>query len=283
MPSVEQIRTLREQTGAGMMDCKKALVECGDDRVKAANWLREEGITKAAAKSGRIAVDGLVAVATDGDTAALVEVNCETDFVAKNALFVAFAEKAAALVAKNQPKDAAQALDLDADGGKLGDSLTDLVAKLGENIRLRRVMSLKGEFQTFYIHNQVGEQQGGQGGVGSIATVVNMDKKAPEVAEGVAMHIAAFAPLAISKEDVDKALVEKERAILAAQAEKDGNRPPEIIAKMIEGRLGKWFKEVVLLEQGYVMDDKKSVGKVLTEVGAKVVSFVRWQVGEGDC
>ena len=278
MPSVEQIRALREQTGAGMMDCKRALAECAGNFGRATDWLREKGVTVAMAKSGRVAAEGLVAAATDGDVTGIAELNCETDFVAKNGRFVALAERTAELVAKNRPKNDDEALSLAMDGGKLGDKLTDSIAKLGENIHLRRVAVVEGGFRQTYIHNQMGN------GAGRIAVVVKLDKDAVEVAEGVAMHIAAFTPLAISKDDLEESLVEKERRILRNQAERqvrDSKRPPEIIAKMIEGRLAKWFKEVVLLEQPYVMDDKKSVGEVLREAGVRVVEFVRWQVGGG--
>ena len=278
MPSVEQIRALREQTGAGMMDCKRALAECDGNFGRATDWLREKGVTVAMAKSGRVAAEGLVAAATDGDVTGIAELNCETDFVAKNGRFVALAERTAELVARNRPKNDDEALSLAMDGGKLSDKLTDSIAKLGENIHLRRVAVVEGGFRQTYIHNQMGN------GAGRIAVVVKLDKDAVEVAEGVAMHIAAFTPLAISKDDLEESLVEKERRILRNQAERqarDSKRPPEIIAKMIEGRLAKWFKEVVLLEQPYVMDDKKSVGEVLREAGVRVVEFVRWQVGEG--
>ncbi len=275
MTSAEAIRALREQTGAGMMDCKKALNECGEDFEKAGDWLREKGITKAAAKSGRMVGEGVVALARENKTTALLELNCETDFVAKNDTFVSFAGQAAAAAAKHKPKDAEAALEMTLEGGKLGDKLPQLVAKLGENIRLRRLSIVEGDFQASYLHNRVGDS------LGKIAVVVKLDKE-DQIGEAVAMHVAAFSPLALSKEDIDRSLVEKERNLLTKQAEREGgNRPPEIVARMIEGRLEKWFKEVVLLEQPFVLDDKKSVGKALEEAGAKALSFVRMQVGEG--
>jgi elongation factor Ts len=277
--SAGQVKELREQTGAGMMDCKKALAEANGDSARAIEILRERGIAKASKRVGRAGSEGRViaAIAPDGHAGALVELNCETDFVAKTDDFAALGDHLAQAAFKHSPRDVEELLDLSVGGEKLRDKLTSAVAKLGEDLAVRRIARLEAPKQGFvssYIH------AGGK--IGTLVAVESATPAKPEVralAHNVSMHVAATSPASLSRDDLPKSVVDDERRVLAAQAASEG-KPPQIIERMIEGRLAKFFKDVVLLEQGLVMDPDKTVGKAAQEAGAKVVGFRRFQLGE---
>jgi elongation factor Ts len=277
--SAAQVRELREQTGAGMMDCKKALAEANGDFERAVEILREKGVAKASKRVGRAGSEGRViaAVSADGRTGALVELNCETDFVAKTDDFNHVGSELARAAFTHKPRSVDELLDLSVNGQKLRDQVTGAVAKLGEDLAVRRVSQLEAPAQGFvasYIH------AGGK--IGTLVAIESATPAKPEVralAHNVCMHVAATSPAGLSREDLPKAAVDAERRVLAAQAANEG-KPPAIVEKMIEGRLAKFFKEVVLLEQGLVMDPDKTVGRAAQEAGAKVVGFRRFQLGE---
>jgi len=277
--SAARVRELRELTGAGMMDCKKALSEANGDMDRAIEILRERGVAKASKRVGRAGSEGRViaAVSPDGRTGALVELNCETDFVAKTDDFNHVGGELAKAAFTHTPRSVDELLDLSVNGEKLRDKVTGAVAKLGEDLAVRRVSRLEAPasgFITSYIH------AGGK--IGTLVAIEAPSPAKPEaksLAHNVAMHVAATSPASLTREDLPKAAVDAERKILAAQAANEG-KPPQIVEKMIEGRLTKFFKEVVLLEQGLVMDPDKTVGKAAQEAGAKVVGFRRFQLGE---
>jgi elongation factor Ts len=284
------VKELREKTGAGMMDSKRALVETGGDIEAAVDWLRAKGLSKAAKKAGRTAADGLVGVAlsTKGkaSTGAVVEVNSETDFVARNDTFQAFVREAAeaALAAKG---DVAKTLGGNAGGETIEAKLTNMIATIGENMTVRRAAALTADpgVVAAYVHNQAGE------GVGKIGVLVALKSegdqvKLAELARGLGMHIAFANPLGTRVEDLDPAVVARERAVFT-EAARDTGKPDNIIEKMVEGRLRKFYEEAVLLEQKYVKDPESSVKKVI-EATAKAVGapieltgFVRMALGEG--
>jgi elongation factor Ts len=276
--SAAQVSQLREQTGAGMMDCKKALEEANGNFERAVEILRERGVAKASKRVGRAGSEGRViaAVSPDGHHGALVELNCETDFVAKTDDFNHVGNELAKAAFKHKPRSVDELLDLSVNGEKLRDKVTGAVAKLGEDLAVRRINHLESPsgFITSYIH------AGGK--IGTLVALESASPQKPEVkalAHNVCMHVAATSPASLSREDLPKAVVDAERRVLAAQAANEG-KPPQIVEKMIEGRLTKFFKEVVLLEQGLVMDPDKTVGKAAQEAGAKVTGFRRFQLGE---
>jgi elongation factor Ts len=286
--SAADVKTLREKTGAGMMDCKKALAETGGNLEEAASWLRKKGLAAAAKRAGRVAAEGLVGLALGDKAGALVEVNSETDFVARNDQFQGYV-RAAAKLALVQGGDV-EKLKATAYPGKTHsaqDELTNLVATIGENMTLRRSATLKvGQgIVAGYLHNQAGD------GLGKIGVLVALESSGP--AEGlmafgrqVAMHVAAAKPEAISSEGLDPAAVARERDVLAEQARASG-KPDAIIQKMVEGRLRKYFEEVVLIEQTWIIDGESKVAKVIEaqskSLGApvKVAGMVRFALGEG--
>jgi len=265
------VKELRERTGAGMMECKKALVETSGDLDAAAELLRTTGQAKAEKKAGRIAAEGKVEIALDeSGRAVLMEVNCETDFVAKDQNFLDFSAAAAnaALQANSADVDALAGVTLSG-GETLEEARKNLIAKIGEKVAVRRfdVLTAEGEFGQ-YTHGSR---------IGVLVDVVGGDA---ELRKDIAMHIAAAAPICISDEDVPAEQLERERRILSEQAEQEG-KPPEIVAKMIEGRLRKYLAEITLLGQPFVKDPDVTVGKLLQQKNASVKSFVRLEVGEG--
>jgi elongation factor Ts len=277
--SAAQVKALREKTGAGMMDCKKALVDAGGDVSSAQDLLRERGLVKAGAKAGRATSEGRVAVAVAGDgrSAVLVEVNCETDFVAKTDQFQGLGQRLADLALEKTPSDVDALLALPLDSGTAKDSVTEAIAGLGENIQVRRLARLDVGEQGF-----VGQYVHAGGKIAAVVGVEAEDPAASEVralAKSLCMHVTALQPLAVSSGDLPAEEVDKERAVLRKQAEAEG-KPPQVVEKMVEGRLRKYFSEVVLLEQGLVTDPDKTVEKAAKEVGARVVSFLRFQLGE---
>ncbi|MHA7876118.1 translation elongation factor Ts [Roseivivax sp.] len=267
-----QVKELREMTGAGMMDAKKALTEADGDMDTAVDWLRTKGLAKAAKKSGRTAAEGLVAVAVEGGTGVAVEINAETDFVAKNGEFqsmVADISKAAL------SQDSVEALaEAEVGGKKVSEVITDKIAKIGENMTLRRMQKIEGGSVASYIHNAATE---GMGNIGVLVATTGGDEA---FGRQVAMHIAAANPASLSEADLDPAIVEKERQIQIDIARESG-KPEQVIEKMIEGRMKKFLAEVTLLGQAFVIDPDKTVGEAAKDAGAEITGFIRMQVGEG--
>ena len=286
------VKELRETTGVGMMDCKKALVETGGDIEQAIDWLRAKGLSKAAKKSDRIAAEGLIAVAVRDDgkgmTGAVVEVNAETDFVARNQLFQDAARSIATAALTVEAGDI-QGLNQAAlpDGQTVSDKLTNLIATIGENMMARRSAKFTvGEGAVAsYVHNAVAPDLGKMGVLVALESTGPRDRVA-DVGRKVAMHIAATNPLSLSTDDIDPAAVERERAIFSEQAAASG-KPPGVVEKMIEGRIRKFYEEVVLLKQSFVMEPDLTVeayvDKAAKDMGhpIKVTGFVRLALGEG--
>ncbi|ABF63944.1 translation elongation factor Ts (EF-Ts) [Ruegeria sp. TM1040] len=266
------VKELRESTGAGMMDAKKALVENDGDMEAAVDWLRTKGLAKAAKKSGRTAAEGLVAVVVDGGKGVAVEVNSETDFVAKNGEFqtmVAGIAKAALSV--NTVEELAEA---DLGGKTVATTLTDKIATIGENMTLRRMAKLEGETVVSYVHNAATD------GMGKIGVLVALSGGDEAIGKQVAMHIAAVNPAALSEADLDPAIVEKERQVQIDIARESG-KPEQVIEKMIEGRMKKFVAESTLLNQQFVVNPDLTVEAAAKEAGATVTGFIRVEVGEG--
>ncbi len=282
------VKDLREKTGAGMMDCKKALAETGGSLDEAVDWLRKKGLAAAAKKAGRVAAEGLVAVALDGLTGAVVEVNAETDFVARNDQFQAMARGIAKVaLTAGSDVEALKAAAYPGTGRTVAEEITHAVATIGENMSLRRVKMLtvpEGAVVP-YVHNSLGD---GIGKIGVLVALKSAGKKDVLEALGkqIAMHIAATNPQSLSVADLDQSLVEREKSVLTDQAAGSG-KPAEIIAKMVEGRIRKFYQEVVLLEQAFVIDGETPVNKVLAnaakDAGApvEIAAFARFQLGEG--
>ena len=268
------IKELRERTGAGMLDCKKALEENGGDIKKAIDWLREKGIAKAAKKSGRVAAEGLVfgAVSSDRKKGVILEFNSETDFVAKNDEFKSFGEKLVQLSLEHDVTSEDELKELQLEGKKIDDVLTELIAKIGENMNIRRLKLVKTDgFVETYIH--LG---------GKIGVLVNMSGEATseniEKAKGVAMHIAAMDPKYLNSEQVTTEDLEREKEIARHQLEQEG-KPANIVEKILEGKMRKFYEENCLVNQKYVRDDSLTIEKFVAPLS--VISFDRFKVGEG--
>ena len=268
--SAAMVKELRDRTGAGMMECKKALVEAGGNLDAAAEVLRKSGQAKADKKASRVAADGRIVVASEGNNAVIVEVNSETDFVAKDENFVAFAEAvaAAALASGTTDVDAFASEKL-ADGRTVEEARTELIAKVGENIGVRRIEAIAAsDVIASYTHGA------------RIGAVVAMQGGSEDLARDIAMHVAASSPMCVDESGVPAETLESERRILTEQAEASG-KPAEIIEKMVAGRVAKFLKEITLVGQPFVKDPDTSVGKLLDQNGATVTGFVRFEVGEG--
>ena len=265
---------LREKTGAGMMECKKALVETNGDLEAAIDFLRKKGMSVAEKKAGRVANQGAVGVKVAGNKGAMVEVNIETDFAAKNADFQKFVQDVTT-VALNGSNDVEALKATAMNGSSVQDNVVALIAKIGENMSLRRVAVVEGETVVPYLHTTLGDD------LCKIGVLVAANgANAAEVAKQVAMHIAATAPKFLSVADVDAETAAHERSIYAEQAKASG-KPEAIIEKMVEGRMQKFYQEAVLLEQPFVMDPDKKVKDVLAAAGVTVTSFARFALGEG--
>ena len=275
MVTAALVKELREKTGAGMMECKKVLTETDGDLEKASELLRERGIAKAAKKSGRIAAEGLVDayVSEDGKVGSIVEINSETDFVAKNEEFKALVSDVAEQVVKTNPKDVEELLSQESikeSGKTVKDVLTEKIAKIGENLSIRRFARFESNgFVEKYIH-----------GEGKIAVLVNMESGDVATAKDVCMQIAAAKPEFLNREQVPAERVDKEMEILKAQAMNEG-KPEAIAEKVVLGRIGKFYGEICLIEQEFVKDPSIKVSKLLEDKGAKVAEFVRFEKGEG--
>ena len=272
MITANMVKELREATGAGMLDCKKALTETNGNMEEAINWLREKGISKAAKKQARIAAEGLAKTIVEGNKAVIVEVNSETDFVAKNPEFTGLVEMIAKAILNSNVKTVEEAMKLEVEGNTIENIIVNKTATIGEKLSFRRFELIeKEDNQVFGTYSHMG---------GKIVTLTILEGKDEEVAKDIAMQIAAMRPLYLDKESVPTERVEKEREILTEQAENEGldqNKLPMIV----NGRLGKFFEEVCLLDQGFVKENKMKVSKYVESKNMKVLSFVRYEVGEG--
>lgn len=277
--TAKDVMKLREMTGCGMMDCKKALTETDGDMDKAVEFLREKGLATAAKKAGRIASEGIVKnyMTDDKKIAVLVEVNSETDFVAKNAEFLAFVDMVAKAVADENPADVDALKAVVIDGETIGDKLTALIAKIGENMSIRRFARAEGNVCT-YLH--------AAGRIGVLVEAENAldTEEKYEAARDIAMQVAAINPLYLSKETVPAEDVEHEKNIILAQMKEDpknANKPENILEKMVVGKINKFFEQNCLLQQAFVKDDKQVVEKYLASKGIKITNYVRFEKGEG--
>ena len=284
-----QVKELRQETGVGMMDCKKALLETGGELDDAVDWLRKNGLAAAARKVGRVAADGLIGLAVEGRAGAVVEVNAETDFVARNEAFQEFVKTVAALALESgagTPEDLRGVAYPDS-GRTAGEQLTHLITTLGENMILRRVRLCRADSGVLasYVHNTLAP------GLGRIGVLVAVDtsadgEKLETLAKQLAMHVAAANPQTVSSADLDAAALERERSILGEQARASG-KPADIVEKIIEGRLRKFYEEVCLLDQTFVIDGETKVAQVLEAAGKELGSpvavkeFARFALGEG--
>ncbi|WP_339860668.1 translation elongation factor Ts [Paremcibacter congregatus] len=282
------VKELREKSGAGMMDCKNALKENDGDVEAAMDWLRQKGIAKAAKKSGRVAAEGLVAVATNGTTSVAVEVNSETDFVARNEGFQDIVKNVAAVALENNGDfDATAAAAYPGTGRSVKDELTEAVGTIGENMNFRRAtgLSVDNGIVATYIHNSVAPN------LGKIAVLVALESAADEatltaLGKQLAMHVAATSPLAMTTEELDPEAVERERNVLIEQARESG-KPDNIIEKMIVGRMSKFYQEVVFMEQTFIVDGETKIAKVIENAAKaagtdiKLTGYVRLELGDG--
>ncbi|MEM1383196.1 MAG: translation elongation factor Ts [Pseudomonadota bacterium] len=274
------VKELRDKTGAGMMDAKKALTETDGDMEAAVDWLRAKGLGKAAKKAGRTAAEGLVAIAVDGATGVAVEVNAETDFVARNAQFQELVAQIAQIALTVDDVEALKAADMD--GKPVSERMTDAIATIGENLAVRRMAKLTVSDGTVssYVHTAAAP---GMGKIGVLVGVSGGDAaKASTIGKDVAMHVAATNPAALDVADLDPALVEREKQVLTDQA-RDSGKPDNVIEKMIVGRMNKFYQDVCLLKQAFVKDQDLTVEKAVkqADADAAVTSFVRFEVGDG--
>ncbi len=270
--TASMVKELRDSTGAGMMDAKKALTETDGDMEAAVDWLRTKGLAKAAKKSGRTAAEGLVAVAVSGGTGVAVEVNSETDFVGKNAEFQEMVAGIANAAVGVDDLDALLSADM---GGKsVADTVTAKIATIGENMGVRRMAKLSGQTVVSYVHNAAAE---GMGKIGVLVATTGGDEA---FAKQVAMHVAAANPAALDEAAVDQDMVEKERQVQIDIARESG-KPEQVIEKMIVGRMKKYLAEITLVNQAFVVNPDLTVGAAAEEAGATITGFVRLEVGEG--
>ena len=272
MISASMVKELRETTGAGMLDCKKALEETNGNIEEAITWLREKGISKALKKATRIAAEGLAFAKEKDNKAVIVEVNSETDFVAKNEEFKNLVNLIADTLLENEVSNVEEALKLTMDGKTIQDIITEKVATIGEKLSFRRFEVLtKNDNEVFGIYSHMG---------GKIVTVVVMESNDYELAKDIAMQIAAMHPLYLTKEEVPSEAVDKERTILTEQAENEGLDPNKI-PMIVNGRLNKYYEEICLLDQGFIKENKMKVSKYVESKNSKIIKFVRYEVGEG--
>lgn len=282
------VKELRDKTGAGMMDCKKALAETGGDMEAAIDWLRAKGIAKADKKSGRTAAEGLIAVASDANSAVVVEVNSETDFVARNDAFQDLARSIASVALSTDGSvEALGEKTMPSSGKSVTETVKDAIAHIGENMNLRRSakLSVDAGVVSTYVHNAVADGLGKLGVIVAVKSTGNADAVA-SIGRQVAMHIAATNPLALTSADVDASIADRERNVFAEQARESG-KPDNIIEKMVEGRMRKFFEEVALMSQAFVMNPDQTVAEAVkaaeAEAGApvEIAGFIRFQLGEG--
>ena len=274
MFSASDVKDLREKTGAGMMDCKKALQECEGNMEKAIDWLREKGIAKAAKKESRIAAEGLCQIKAEGNVAVMVEVNSETDFVAKNTEFTGFVDYLVDMIINNDVNTIEDVTALEDGGETVGDKLVALTAKIGEKLSFRRFEKVtKADDEVIGTYKHLG---------GKIGTIIVFKGGTEEVAKDVAMQAAAMNPIALVREDVPADVVEKEKHFITEEVKKTAEGKPEaVIEKMVVGKLEKFYKEVVLTEQAFIKEKKISIAQYVKDNNAEVLSMVRFAVGDG--
>ena len=288
--SASIVKELRDKTGAGMMDCKKALLECGASVDNATDWLRKKGLASAGKKTGRIASEGVVSIAVDGNKAVIIELNAETDFVAKNEKFQALARSLLSIALKNNVTDLDSLLTTkfsDNSDKTVQEEIMGHIATIGENISLRRleVLSIASGVIGSYVHNAVSDSMGKIGVLVSLESDVS-NEIMKSLAKQISMHIAAAKPESLSVEQLDQNIIEREKAIFSEQAIASG-KPESVVEKMVEGRIRKFCEEVVLLEQSYAIDGKTKISQMISDaakqVGADitVTGFVRYALGEG--
>ncbi|MGB3312850.1 MAG: translation elongation factor Ts [Albidovulum sp.] len=270
--TAQMVKELRESTGAGMMDAKKALTENNGDMEAAVDWLRTKGLAKAAKKSGRVAAEGLVGVAVAGGKGVAVEVNSETDFVAKNEEFQSMVSTIANAALGASDLDALKVTEVD--GATVDEKVTAAIAKIGENMTLRRMVSVTGDVVVSYVHNAAAD------GMGKIGVLVGLKGADAGIGKQIAMHIAATSPASLSEADLDPTLVEREKTVLTEQARESG-KPDAVIEKMIVGRMAKFFEEVTLLGQKFVINPDVTVAQAAKDAGVEITGFARVAVGEG--
>ena len=272
MFKASDVKELRDRTGAGMLDCKKALEATEGNMDKAIDWLREKGISKAAKKEGRIAAEGLCQIAVDGNKAVILEVNSETDFVAQNENFVNFVDYLANIILKNDFKSNEEVLEFNDGGETVKDKLVALISKIGENINFRRFEKIeKKDNEVFGSYKHMG---------GRIGALVVLSDTTEDVAKDVAMHVAAMNPTAVTRSEVPQDIVEHESHVIKEQVMQEG-KPADIAEKMVTGRLNKFYKEVCLEEQPFIKEISVTVGNYVKENGGSIVSISRFEVGEG--
>jgi len=286
--TASEVKALRDRTGAGMMDCKKALVACKGDVEKSIDWLRKKGLSAAAKKSGRVAAEGLVGLYVDGKKGTVLEVNAETDFVARNDLFQKYVTTVVEIASKNDAAlEALKNLDYPGTGRSVSEELTNLIATIGENMGLRRIshISVNDGVIASYVHNKIADN------LGKIGILIGLESTADksellELGKKIAMHIAAASPKSVNISDLDPAIVARERDVVTEQAKNSGKKE-EFIPKIVEGRLSKFYGEVVLMEQVFVIDGSSKVKDVIAQaekdLGApiKIVEFKKFVLGEG--
>ena len=274
MFKASDVKDLREKTGAGMMDCKKALEACEGDMDKAVDWLREKGIAKAAKKESRIAAEGLCQIKSEGNVAVMVEVNSETDFVAKNPEFTGFVDYLVDMIMNNDVNTVEDVTALEDGGETVGDKLVALTAKIGEKLSFRRFEKVtKADDEVFGTYKHLG---------GKIGTIIVLKGGNEEVAKDVAMQAAAMNPIALTRDEVPAETVEKEKHFITEEVKQTAEGKPEaVIEKMVVGKLEKFYKEVVLVEQAFIKENKISIAQYVKDNKAEVVSMVRFAVGEG--
>ena len=272
MFKASDVKELRDRTGAGMLDCKKALDASEGDMDKAIDWLREKGISKAAKKEGRIAAEGVCVVKAEGSNAVILEVNSETDFVAQNKEFLDFTNYLADVLLKNDATTVEDALKINDGGETIGDKLINLTAKIGEKLSLRRFEKVtKTDDEVFGTYTHMG---------GKIGSLVVLKGANSDVAKDVCMHIAAMAPVCLNKEDVPADMIEHEKTVITEQVMNEG-KPQEIALKMVNGRINKFYKEICLADQEFIKDSSVNVSTYVKNNGGEIVKFVRFAVGEG--
>ncbi len=272
MFSASDVKELREKTGAGMLDCKKALDACSGNMEAAVDWLREKGISKAAKKEGRVAAEGVCVVKCKENSAVILEVNSETDFVAQNQEFLNFADYLADVILNNEATTVDEVLEISDDGELIKDKLIALTAKIGEKLSFRRFEKLvKSDEEVFgsYIH------MGGK--IGALAVLKGCDET---IGKDVCMHVAAMAPVCLNKEDVPTELLEHEKEVIKEQVMSEG-KPADIAEKMVNGRINKFYKEICLAEQEFIKDASVNVSTYVKNNGGEIIKFVRFAVGEG--
>ena len=276
MINANSVKELREKTGAGMMDCKKALTAVNGDMEKAVDWLREHGIAKAEKKQSRIAAEGLCQILVDGNNAVVIEVNSETDFVASNEKFINFVDLLAKAILENKVNTNEDVLNLVVDGETISEKLTNLVATIGEKLSFRRFVKVtKQDGDFFGVYKHMG---------GKIGALVTINGANEEVAKDVAMQAAAMNPIAAVRSEVPEKDVLHEKEVIITEIKNDpknANKPDAILEKMSEGRLNKFFKEIVLEEQDFIKDSGLTVGQYVSNNGGKILSMIRFAVGEG--